>query len=490
MPLVPLLVGAAATAALLASLRGRSRSKAGAQKPNTPPAPQPPPNDPESPPTDSAPQNPYGVFDEAGTPIDTAPSEEEAEKIWQEKTGKRGSFYRLADKQDLTPQESESTLKKLLDFIRQLFGKKQRKAPPKPPRPPLMQKFVHEMTPQELQEVAQEVAEGVSHNVPRTVLEQINLRLLAIFIEKMLGMDLPCFRVARKVMDEDFDLVPIKKREQRTRRRETTRVEFEDRVVEFTEEVESPFPADEMSVRRLRVLSELRRLRPRAHIALPQALLAKRLVQRELVVTQFLALEPQEQHERKAVRIPQTVDEPYVHEWVEQMKVPKAPSGQLMVMLIDISGSMNWLRLTMAMALSMAVVRRGRDNSSRYFLRFFADGIGDAHCGLDKAAKEKLLHSIPQLCAETSLGTGTQILRALAHAAQDIRTERQAEDQPEVLLITDGDYGLDPAEILEVLGTDITLHTVNVGIPNAALKKHSSTYAHLNGWDNGELYIV
>lgn len=239
-----------------------------------------------------------------------------------------------------------------------------------------------------------------------------------------------------------------------------------------------PYPTDEQEVARIRRPSDITRVAP-SRLALPRQLLNERMVRRQLPMTVY----EEEVNGKSTVRkrkVWQEFEEPDVREWTDKVEVSDDPRAQLLEIVVDVSGSMNGVRMNLAVALAALIVTKHLDDGSRYFYRQFADLAGKIHQALTPADKRHFLKFLIEQ-KEDRVGSGTNILGAVTTAAADVRSVTQGDDQPEVLLVTDGEGYFTATDIYHAIGTDVTLHTVIVGdMSNRSLQQHSSTYFELS----------
>ena len=241
------------------------------------------------------------------------------------------------------------------------------------------------------------------------------------------------------------------------------------------EQQEVPYPTDSPELVRIRRIRDLPRV-ARQQLGLPDAVLKRRLVRRELVMRVY-----EEETEGPPTvtqrRVYQEVERPRVEEYLQEVEVVEEPEAQLLEIVVDVSGSMLGVRINMAIAMALAVIGAHMDDGSRYIYRPFASFVGNPTRANSNREKRKLAKKLMNI--DEALGGGTMIISAVQTAAGDVRAIAGSGDRPEILLITDGSDSITSAELYAALGNDVILHTVVVDSSNQSLKVRSATYYEL-----------
>lgn len=412
----------------------------------------------------------YSVFDDNADQVANCYTPEEAKEALKEKAGLRGTIFNNQTGEEVEPKLD--LIEKITRWLKNL-GKK-------PCRKPVFQS--EEEKPQVgpmSQEQINRVLRIAGRN-PRSMNLEQDENLLRTFLEQINLMDLPVFNVAKKRYEETYQLVEVKKRRRKVRPTMVVVPEEKTISVSKTSIVPSIIPAQDIDVRPIRTVSELRRLHPKTKLALPRWLLGRQLVSHELPVIDYLAEETSKETTSQIIRRRKMVDELYIEEYMDTMEVAKEPKGQLLYILLDGSGSMRNVKSHMAAATAMAVIGRHLEDTSRYLYRLFTTTPEQRHDGMDKSGKENLLRVIIQ---DFSTDGGTDIPLALSEAVKDIRAIASPEDKPEILLISDGEDTITAEQLYSIIGEDIILHTVLVNQSNSSLKAHSSTYVELHAYE-------
>lgn len=307
----------------------------------------------------------------------------------------------------------------------------------------------------------------------------IDTALVAKMLEQINKLKLPVFDISNitgKGNERPTRTVPITRRKVtiETSRKQVWREETG--APQPAGRMEVPYPTEEREVRSIRRPSEIRKVGPRQ---LAHPLFSERLARRTLPVEVYEEDIPGPPRVQKR-RVWQEVETPKIEEWTEEVEVTEDPQAQLLECVVDVSPSMEGLGINLALATVGAVIGRHLDDGSRYFYRQFATVVGGSQKAATTAEKKKLLAWTVRQKGH-DLGIGTNIAGAVDAAARDVRAIATREDQPEVLLITDGWDTFSAEDIYRAVGDDVVLHTIVVGdASNSSLKQHSSTYCELN----------
>lgn len=409
----------------------------------------------------------YSVFDDNADQVANCYTPEEAKEALKEKAGLRGSIFNNQTGEEIEPKLD--LIEKILRWLKNL-GKK-------PCRKPVFQS--DEEKPQ-VGPMSQEQIDRVlriAGSNPRSMNLEQDENLLRTLLERINLMDLPVFNVAKKRYEETYQLVEVKKRRRKVRPTMVVVSEEKTTTVSKTSVVPSIIPAQDIDIRPIRTVSELRRLHPKTKLALPRWLLGRRLTSHELPVIDYLAEETSEETSSQIIRRRRIVDEPYIEEYMDTMEVAKEPKGQLLYILLDGSGSMGGINAHIAAASALAVIGRHLEDTSRYLYRLFTSTPEQRNDGMDKQGKENLLRVIVR---DFSTDGGTDIAAALSTAASDIRAIASPDDKPEILLVSDGEDTVTADQLYSIIGEDIILHSVLVNNYNSSLQAHSSTYIELH----------
>ncbi|MEK7648412.1 MAG: hypothetical protein AAB400_00655 [Patescibacteria group bacterium] len=156
---------------------------------------------------------------------------------------------------------------------------------------------------------------------------------------------------------------------------------------------------------------------------------------------------------------------------------------KILYTLLDVSGSMKELlesglpRHIVARGIMVKLLYRAINGGAKYYHRDFDGEPHQLLLALTPEEAERLCDII--LHGGLTQG-GTNILKALQRAVEDIRQRQAGIQEAEVLLISDGDdEGIGSPEQLEaLLGDDIRLHVALVGKHSEILKAVAHTYIH------------
>jgi hypothetical protein len=385
----------------------------------------------------------YVVLDRYDNQVGSFDHQAQAEEIWRERTNTKGKIIDTLTKEDVTPKD------------RQVLNKAQ---------------------------IDQAFSELAGKGVPYDRTYQIDLDLIREMMAQINRLAVPIFDVANitgKGRSRPTRTVPIV-------RREVTIVK-DRRKIEIdapgprkpSGRLEVPYPTEDADNEPIRGPGDLGRVSPR-QFAVPRRLLQHRIVNRQLTRRTFHEEVPGKPTIRKR-KVWQEYERPEVKEWTEQVEVSEDPQAQLAEIVIDVSGSMDLHRVCMAIALAAVVIGAHLDDDSMYILRTFASTISDETLAKTPKQKRDMLQLL--LRTDTNLGGGTQLLLAISTASRDVRRFATNDDQPEVLLITDGHDDVTSSDIYDAIGNDVVLHTVIVNATNHSLRSRSSTYYEL--WYRG-----
>ncbi len=431
--------------------------------------------------SESEPNGRYGVFDQNANPISVHDHLSDAAESWKKETKNQGSIFDLENNRDVTPKPS--LLKKILNWLR---GKKCKK--------PVFDPEDFKSHP--LKKEDMKMIEGLiawPGKQRGSDFEPVpDPQNLMKFIEAVDKLNLPVFNISKKRWEKTQKLVPVKKMKRLVRKK--TICIFEERTVNFTQAavVSSIIPENEISLRRIQKISEIKRVSPKMNLALPGALLARRLLARQLMVIEYLKDEHQQRQVKESVPKEIVVDEPYLQEYQDFLEMAQEPKGQLLFILRDVSGSMNdngCIGDYISAAVASVVVGRNINNSSLYFdAPFGTGGLLEEPTKSETINQKKEL--IEKFAQQFNGNSGTSIASALETAAQAIRSIAKPDDQPEILLITDGQDHLSAEDVYDIIKEDIILHTVLINHKNESLLQHSSTYVQLSGYGPEDLKLT
>lgn len=133
---------------------------------------------------------------------------------------------------------------------------------------------------------------------------------------------------------------------------------------------------------------------------------------------------------------------------------------QKVYLLLDTSSSMTLrYRIHLLKAIAYIFLRRNMHELGTVFMRTFDVEVGALRIANDEASFNRLLMEIMNIA---SLGNGTVLWKALQTAVKDIRALDDLHEA-EILVVTDGAVHLETDKVRELLGSDITLHTVKLG---------------------------
>ncbi len=416
----------------------------------------------------------YGVFNQNAEFVDSHFTFEDAKTSWESQTHQQGSIVDLETGKDVTDSD-QTVWNKMLSWLKGK-GRTRRTAPVLQPKDMAPVTVTPPMSKATRREITQRVGRlpGVGEGESGLLFKQLLMRL----VNELNKLNLPVYEVAKKRREETEKLVPIKKFRRLMRQKEVTILEERDRITTHVIKTPSITPEDDVTLRPIRSITELKRVASRNMLALPREVLARKIVSRQLSVVQFLQDEIEEEVITESARKTIIVDEPYVEEYVDYLSVAVEPKGQLLYILADGSGSTRGYPAHLVNAMALAVLGRNLDNTSRYFYRVFTGKVHTRFVGNNPAQKRQLIQDIiSAFCAEG----GTDIRSALEVAASEIRREANEDDQPEILLITDGSDSFTADELFAIIGNDIILHSVIVNGSNSSLKQYSSTYVELYG---------
>ncbi len=421
----------------------------------------------------------YCVFDEKGNPLASHFDFSEAIMQWRKETKKQGLIFDLTDLKNITPKPTlwERFIRWLKRWLKRILRKGQAEEKKIPflttgtlskNTPPMGKKELGQVE-RFLRHAGKEKGGEISSANEQRLLE---------YVVKLNAMDLPVYNIAKKRWEKTKKLVPIKKRRILVKPKKTTVFEEKTRILTKTERIPSVTPENDIELRRIRSITEIKRLIPRRILTLPREMFGRKLASHDLMVMEYEREEHSQQQLTESVPREVIVDEPFIEEYMDFMEVSQEPKGQLLYILRDVSGSMNGSSAYIAAALAIAVIGRNLENSSRYSHRMFESALHDRTSGETKETKEKLIKTISR---EFFTGGGTNIRAALRTAVNEIREMANPADQPEILLITDGQDNFSANEIYELIGKDIILHSVLVNGRNESLQAHSSTYVQIEG---------
>jgi uncharacterized protein YegL len=425
------------------------RSRFGKPQQNRPEAKQdPPPQPPQSDPqndgqeTGQNDEDRYVVMDGDDQQVGAFGDVQQAQQAWRDETEERGSIIDMQTKQDVTPRDvrkSQLTQDQLREVRKRAGGRGQRRSA---------------QLPIDLAELTE-------------LREQINRKPVPVF-------DLA--NVSGQGWQRPTRTVSV------TRRKVV--IERVRKVVEIEElgpprpdgSLEVAYPTERSELHPMRSVSDVRHV-PTRQLALPPDLRRHRVAHRQLMRRVFEEDVPGPPTVKKR-RIWQEVEEPQIHEWTEDVEVLEEPQAQLLEVVLDVSDSMRGENIHLAVALATLVVGGHLDDDSRYFYRRFASAVSTAVYASTRVHKQNLLRQMTY--QDHKLGGGTDIRSALYAAAEDVRNVAKKGDQPEILLITDGEDYITASQVHQAIGEDVVLHTVVIGdYGNEYLKAHSSTYYRL-----------
>jgi len=440
-------------------------------------------------------QSHYSVQNADGDEVSQSDSLAEAHRQWQQLTNQTGKIIDTTNGEDVTPLPDDNGRYVVLDKSgNQLesFGDKQAALESWRERTnesgsvidtktgeDITAKLKGFLTKDEMDEVLSCLGSGLGRAEQRML--SIDPYLIRRLIEELNHLPIPVFNITN--IKGNHDEMPKKTVE--IKRREVT-IEKVKKIVTVegpgpktvAGRQEVPYPTDEQEPRRIRRIGDLTRV-PASRLAMPRAMLDRRLARRELPMPVYEEEVPGEQTVRKR-KVYQEVEEPKVREWTEKVEISDEPRAQLLEIVLDVSGSMDGYPMNLAIALVALLVGKHLDDGSRYFYRQFGSDIGKLHEALTSSGKRRFVKFLVEQKQE-EVGWGTNILGAITLAARDVLGAAEGEDQPEVLLVTDGDQAFGAESVYQALGSDVILHTVLVGLrENASLRKHSSTYYEIS----------
>lgn len=247
-------------------------------------------------------------------------------------------------------------------------------------------------------------------------------------------------------------------------------------------------PTNDMDFARIRSAQDIRRV-PASQLAMPLPILQQRIADRDLYQRQFFEEVPGERPVQKR-KVWEVVERPVEQEWTDEIEVADVPQAQLLEVLVDCSLSMRYFGAEgyhLAAALMTVLISKHFTDGSRYIVRPFTRQIGPAFTATTEAEKRELVRFIQNGLSKEAMRllAGTEIVDAVMTAAHDVRLAARKDDRPEILLITDAGDRVFPLTISNILGNDITLHTVIVGQTgdgydcSSSLRMCSHTYSHL-----------
>lgn len=392
----------------------------------------------------------YAVIDKDGQQIGSFDDQGAAELAWDQETDRTGKIIDMQTKTDVTPrQEAKLNDAQLQAALRLAHGLGATKV-------------------------------AVENDL------QVDADLVAKYIERINTLDIPAFNIVNlrgRGRHTPTKTVPITRREVTI---ETVRKQVE---------VERPgprrpskwvfvnHPTDDPEPAYIRSTRDLARVRPRA-FALPTEVFAHRLARKQLMRRAYQEEIEGEPTVKKQYEW-QEVEEPKVREWTENVEVAEEQQAQLLELIVDVSGSMGGCNINLAIALAIVVMSAHLDDDSRYLYRQFALDVGkltDAKSSSERRALcAKLFHQ------DNDLGGGTDINRAIAVAAADVRERARAGQATEVLLITDaGDDYVTTDSVSEIIRDDVVLHAVVVG--GASWRAQATTNYELCGTPDGQVW--
>lgn len=218
-----------------------------------------------------------------------------------------------------------------------------------------------------------------------------------------------------------------------------------------TEFVERAFPADEVRLEQYRNAADIPRVIAEHQILLPNDLYYTLLCARQLLV---------------------------------QRDYEEITHGQILMLLLDMSGSMQeedkrgLPRWVWASGVTLGLLNKAIIEKSTYFLRYFTGDVSSLRRATNQAEAVALAEEVIKKVSVKFDG-GTDISQAVSCAIEDIETEPDCQFA-HILLISDGECGVNAGELKERLGEKITLNAAMIAVKeNPELKAACATYLEI-----------